>query len=67
MPHQNDGNDAEAATPRLAQRPAEHDDTPNPPHRNILARSPIGILDRPHTHYPHSALAIPRLRSIRLQ
>ena len=46
MPRQNDGNGAEAATPRLAQRPAEHDSAPNPPRRNILARSPIGILER---------------------
>jgi hypothetical protein len=46
MPRRNDGNGAEAATPRLAQRPAGHDGVPNPLRRNILARSPIGILER---------------------
>jgi hypothetical protein len=46
MPRQNDNNGAEATTPRLAQRPAEHDSAPNPPCRNILARSHIGVSDR---------------------
>jgi hypothetical protein len=46
MPRQNDNNGAEATTPRLAQRPAEHDSAHNPPCRNILARSHIGVSDR---------------------
>jgi hypothetical protein len=47
MPHQNNNNGAEAATPRLAQRPAEHHSAPNQPCRNIMARSHIGVSDRP--------------------
>jgi hypothetical protein len=45
MPRQNDNNGAEATTPRLAQRPAEHDSAPNPPCRNIRARTATRILD----------------------